>query len=149
MLTDLPPLQLSIGFVKIQRWQSSGKMCLTCFQLPEAVSVNNQSLPCDLKNLCRGRLVLKSIDLEDIFNLLEWWGAGMGKPPTHATFLLYSPLEVHMRSYQDPGAHFIEGWFLLISSGSLEPSLIMDPSWLCGLSRLKISENASDFESRG
>lgn len=52
----------------------------------------------------------------------------MGKPATHATFLLYSPLEVHMRSYQDPGAHFIEDWFLLISSGSLEPSLIMDPS---------------------
>ena len=147
MLTDLPPLQLSIGFVKIQRWQSSGKMCLTCFQLPEAVSVNNQT--CAEVDCPQRALVLKSLDLEAIFNLLEGWGAGMGKPPTHATFLLYSPLEVHMRSYQDPGAHFIEGWFLLISSGSLEPSLIMDPSWLCGLSRLKISENASDFESRG
>lgn len=95
-------------------------------------------------------LVLKCLDLEAIFNLLEGWGAEMGKPAARATFLLYSPLE---SSYEELPRSWCSFYRRLVPSHQLsflEPSFIMDSSRLCGLSRLKeVSGNASDFESRG
>lgn len=74
----------------------------------------------------------------------------MGKPVAHATFLLYSPLESSYEELPRSWCSFCRRLLPSHQLSFLESSFIMDPSRLCGLSRLKeVSGNASDFESRG